>query len=275
MPDPSSSCLFSIPEILELVLQHVPPLDLLSSCRAVCRTWNDIISTSWTLKYYATTGLDSDQYLLGVPRPELTPAARDILSLFWRRLYTFLNTVELGNPKFLPGLYKLYTSFEYPFQNIITVRPPQGRKRDFNFHKITFRRVLRSRDRDAEERRRSVFEKVFGQNGGYEELQAGTHPLRNIAYALCERAHHLEPERFLSLSHHGDFYAFYGDPTYFKPTAVRFKIKHPRTVETSVGPFRGERQPLDIEKCVQVEFLRGEPFSVSIKHIGTIIVERD
>ncbi|EPS37488.1 hypothetical protein H072_8773 [Dactylellina haptotyla CBS 200.50] len=80
-------------EILELILLNVPPLSLITNFRLVCKTWNSLLETSASLKYYATTGL----YLDCAPKPSdrpsrisnlpiVTPLAFDILEIFWRKL---------------------------------------------------------------------------------------------------------------------------------------------------------------------------------------------
>ncbi|KAF3173533.1 hypothetical protein TWF788_008906 [Orbilia oligospora] len=281
MPASSCSPLFSIPEIIEQVLQHVPPLELLGSCRAVCLVWNRVISTSWLLKYYSITGLYPQQQLSAISLLQLTPAARGILSLFWQKLHDLLAKAGRKDPELASILYKLYTSFQHPLRTIVLFQPPPGQQQNLESYKTTSPPALRCHDRDAEGRRRLVFESLFAQNNGYEDLEEGNYPLQNIVYTLCERAHHLEPQTFLRISYNGDFYTPYGDRTYFKPRSVRVKVHIPRVTNEPVedqsvissdihsrdmrwGRLIGEPlQPW--ERVVSVEFSREEPFTVSAK----------
>ncbi|KAK6331652.1 hypothetical protein TWF718_002200 [Orbilia javanica] len=106
----TTSPIFLIHEILEGILLEVPAIDLLLNCRAVCKTWKDLIeSTSPDLKYYSLSGLkrpvtvpNGEQRKPQTPplerghaaRPHsttkpteiLTPLAVDILGIFWKRL---------------------------------------------------------------------------------------------------------------------------------------------------------------------------------------------
>ncbi|KAK6524470.1 hypothetical protein TWF281_011378 [Arthrobotrys megalospora] len=50
--------IFSIHEIIEKILLEVPAIDVLTNCRAVCRTWKVLIEVSSPdLKYYSLSGL--------------------------------------------------------------------------------------------------------------------------------------------------------------------------------------------------------------------------
>ncbi|KAF3170757.1 hypothetical protein TWF751_006585 [Orbilia oligospora] len=277
----ASSCshLFSIPEIIEQVFKHVPPLELLGSCCAVCLGWNRAISTSWLLKYYSITGLYPRQQLSAISPLQLTPAARSILSLFWQKLHGLLAKAGRKNPELASILYKLYTSFQHPLRTIVLFQPPPGQQQNLESYKITSPPALRCPDRDAEGCRRLVFESLFAQNNGYEDLKEGNYPLQNIVYTLCERAHHLEPETSSRISYSGDFYNPYGDRTYFKPRSVRVKIYIPRITDELVenqSVISSDTQSRDMrwgrligeplqpwERVVSVELSREEPFTVS------------
>ncbi|KAF3316949.1 hypothetical protein TWF173_000954 [Orbilia oligospora] len=278
MPASSYSRLFSIPEILELILRHVPPLELLGSCRAVCLAWNEVISTSWLLKYYSITGLYPQEQLSAISLLQLTPAARGILSLFWQKLHGLLAKAGRKDPELAGILYKLYTSFQHPLRTIVLFQPPPGQQQNLEFYKIT-PPALRCYDRDAEGRRRLVFDSLFAQNNGYEDLKEGNYPLQNIAYTFCERAYHLEPQTSSRISYNGDFYNPYRDRTYSKPRSVRVKVHIPRITDEPVedqSVISSDTQSRDMpwgrligeplqpwERVVSVEFSREEPFTVS------------
>lgn len=79
-----TSRIFEIPEILEQILLQTPAILLLSSCRLVRRSWNNLISTSPSLQTYLRSG----GYHPGHPTSEyreVTPLARDIIALFWKQ----------------------------------------------------------------------------------------------------------------------------------------------------------------------------------------------
>ncbi|KAK6541574.1 hypothetical protein TWF694_007377 [Orbilia ellipsospora] len=97
---PQNSTGFSVlltPEIAELVLLEVPAVELLTTCRRVCRIWRDLIDTSSPkLRYYSLSGLD----LHGQQNPDgqiLTPLAIEVLSIFWKRLAR--KSITYGKPE--------------------------------------------------------------------------------------------------------------------------------------------------------------------------------
>ncbi|KAK6533640.1 hypothetical protein TWF694_002575 [Orbilia ellipsospora] len=77
-----------IPELLERVLLEVPAIELILSCRRVCKTWRDLIdTTSPQLKRYSTSGLG--EYEDDDPNHKseiLTPLAIQVLGMFWKTL---------------------------------------------------------------------------------------------------------------------------------------------------------------------------------------------
>ncbi|KAF3230365.1 hypothetical protein TWF192_009797 [Orbilia oligospora] len=111
-----TSSIFLIHEVLEGILLEVPAIDLILNCRAVCKTWKDLIeSTSPDLKYYSLSGLrrtsasasatENEEekrpetptlppwvdptptyHTVAKPNPILTPLALDILRIFWKRM---------------------------------------------------------------------------------------------------------------------------------------------------------------------------------------------
>ncbi|KAF3315816.1 hypothetical protein TWF173_003012 [Orbilia oligospora] len=111
-----TSPIFLIHEVLEGILLEVPAIDLILNCRAVCKTWKDLIeSTSPDLKYYSLSGLrrtnasasatENEEekrpetptlppwvdptptyHTIVKPNPILTPLALDILRIFWKRM---------------------------------------------------------------------------------------------------------------------------------------------------------------------------------------------
>ncbi|KAF3934544.1 hypothetical protein ABW19_dt0208447 [Dactylella cylindrospora] len=102
------SPLFLIPELLTQILLSVPPIQVLTSCRRVSRTWKALIETSPELIYYTKTGytdfkpgagakFDIDERLAdrtatpnenisNKPMFTLTPVAQDALQIIWERL---------------------------------------------------------------------------------------------------------------------------------------------------------------------------------------------
>ncbi|KAK6338612.1 hypothetical protein TWF696_009424 [Orbilia brochopaga] len=60
-PEPSNvngrrpSPVFTIPEVITLILTHVPPVELLASSRRVCRTWKAAVDTSPVLRWRTWT----------------------------------------------------------------------------------------------------------------------------------------------------------------------------------------------------------------------------
>ncbi|KAK6506890.1 hypothetical protein TWF481_005348 [Arthrobotrys musiformis] len=102
---PPTPPIFLIPELAEKILLEVPALQVLTTCRAVCKTWRDLIDTSSPdLKYYSTSGLKrpstcTSNIVAGPSRPRqrpppylaphpqlLTPIAVDVLTIFWKKL---------------------------------------------------------------------------------------------------------------------------------------------------------------------------------------------
>ncbi|EPS45540.1 hypothetical protein H072_464 [Dactylellina haptotyla CBS 200.50] len=92
---PDSKTISSLaPEILELILLHIPAIELLTTCHAVCKKWKNIIETSEEVGFYATTGLRKSElkiYPRGTKNVDeiprfATPMALEVLSRFWRKL---------------------------------------------------------------------------------------------------------------------------------------------------------------------------------------------
>ncbi|KAK6514613.1 hypothetical protein TWF281_004811 [Arthrobotrys megalospora] len=226
MSEISPHRLFQISEIIELILGHVPPVELLGSCRAVCRVWNEVVSTSWLLKYYSITGLHPTQRLSAISLLQLTPAARSILSLFWEKLYALVTIpgIKERRNEFLTELYRLYTSYKHPFQTIALFQPPPGHQGDLSYYNVVFTPPLRCGDRHEIGR---AFEVLFAQDD--EELLQNTYPLQNIAYTLCENAYYVENHDFLRKNpFYSSFYAHYGSTKYFIPRSVLFKVEVPQ-----------------------------------------------
>ncbi|KAK6498382.1 hypothetical protein TWF481_010973 [Arthrobotrys musiformis] len=91
-----------IPELLELILVSLPPLEVLTTWRTVCRLWRDIIDTSPVLKF-STWRAES---IPGRQAPKVTtksyqrnPLVLEILSNFWIRLNTFDDSPLQENPE--------------------------------------------------------------------------------------------------------------------------------------------------------------------------------
>ncbi|KAF3909955.1 hypothetical protein ABW20_dc0105073 [Dactylellina cionopaga] len=86
-----------IPEIVEQIFlsTEFEVVEVLTTHRAICKTWRAVIDTSPALKYYSTTGLrlgntgaiTDDRSSLLTPRP--TPAACLIIKTFWRKIAQF------------------------------------------------------------------------------------------------------------------------------------------------------------------------------------------
>ncbi|KAK6540203.1 hypothetical protein TWF694_009022 [Orbilia ellipsospora] len=92
-----ANCLL-IPEILEMVLLNVPPIQVIASQR-VCKTWHSLTITSPTLISYTTTGVSladskvskerfSNEYggRWYFPRSPITPLSKSILDRLWTRV---------------------------------------------------------------------------------------------------------------------------------------------------------------------------------------------
>ncbi|EPS39474.1 hypothetical protein H072_6709 [Dactylellina haptotyla CBS 200.50] len=78
-----------IPELAELVFVSLPAFELLSSCRAVCRLWRDVIDSSPVVEYYTWRSSS----IPGRLRPKINqlnfqrnPVIPHILSKFWQRV---------------------------------------------------------------------------------------------------------------------------------------------------------------------------------------------
>ncbi|KAK6514617.1 hypothetical protein TWF281_004815 [Arthrobotrys megalospora] len=91
-PVPDIPAALLIPEILEQILMNVPIIDFISSCRAVCTAWRELICLSSVLQYYHATGIrglpvDQDETSFN-PKdpPKLTPAAEELIRVLWGRL---------------------------------------------------------------------------------------------------------------------------------------------------------------------------------------------
>ncbi|EPS37621.1 hypothetical protein H072_8671 [Dactylellina haptotyla CBS 200.50] len=77
-----TSPVFTIPELVEMIIFELPAIEILSTCRAVSRTWRNVVDNpSPRLKSYAYSGL-RDHGLSFC----LTPIAVQILAQFWRKL---------------------------------------------------------------------------------------------------------------------------------------------------------------------------------------------
>ncbi|KAF3927050.1 hypothetical protein AA313_de0200198 [Arthrobotrys entomopaga] len=109
-PDPpkQTSPVFLVPEILESILIHLPAFTVLVKCRQVSKTWQTVIDSSPSLRYYATVGLRLDKqtqherlYVYESPYSHLhtrayapiqvqviTPMAMELLASFWIKLMT-------------------------------------------------------------------------------------------------------------------------------------------------------------------------------------------
>ncbi|KAK6360946.1 hypothetical protein TWF730_007061 [Orbilia blumenaviensis] len=82
-----------IPELLELILTALPPLQVLTTCRQVCALWRDIIDTSPVIKYttWRAETIPGRKPLRITDRSyERNPLVKDILGAFWRRLNYFI-----------------------------------------------------------------------------------------------------------------------------------------------------------------------------------------
>ncbi|KAF3925415.1 hypothetical protein AA313_de0203293 [Arthrobotrys entomopaga] len=92
-----ANCLL-IPEILEMVLINIPPIQVITT-RRVCKTWASLINTSPTLKSYTTTGLSLNETQIPkqrftndygggwyFPRSPVTPLAKSILDRIWTKI---------------------------------------------------------------------------------------------------------------------------------------------------------------------------------------------
>ncbi|KAK6529123.1 hypothetical protein TWF694_004338 [Orbilia ellipsospora] len=92
--------MFLLPEILESILLQLPAITVLIRCRRVSKTWQALIDTSPSLRYYTSTGLDKQLqhrplfYSLvpentddpSQPPKVVTPMAMEVLSSFWIKL---------------------------------------------------------------------------------------------------------------------------------------------------------------------------------------------
>ncbi|KAK6514604.1 hypothetical protein TWF281_004801 [Arthrobotrys megalospora] len=94
----SHASILLIPELLELVLVSLPPVEVLTTCRAVCRLWRDLIDTSPVIKFSSWRA----ESIPGRQAPRVTPKSYqrnplvlEILSNFWIRL----NTIEDDTPE--------------------------------------------------------------------------------------------------------------------------------------------------------------------------------
>ncbi|KAF3318190.1 hypothetical protein TWF173_008924 [Orbilia oligospora] len=86
---------FELPELLESVLLQVPPVIVHTTCRLVCKQWQEIIETTPALGHYTKTGLwlpdkvfknANTEQTLPEPFCAFTPMAIDVLQIYWRKL---------------------------------------------------------------------------------------------------------------------------------------------------------------------------------------------
>ncbi|KAF3932936.1 hypothetical protein ABW20_dc0101395 [Dactylellina cionopaga] len=76
-------------EILEQIILNVPAIEVLTTCRRVCKTWKILVETSSPLNFYSTTGLSySDKHRAerADSLPQVTPMAVAVLHKFWKKL---------------------------------------------------------------------------------------------------------------------------------------------------------------------------------------------
>ncbi|KAF3932903.1 hypothetical protein ABW20_dc0100158 [Dactylellina cionopaga] len=81
-------------EIVEQILLDIPAIDVLTTCRQVCKAWKTMVETSSPkLKFYSTTGLrvrkkkdEADKEIADGQPPEITPMALQVLRQFWKKL---------------------------------------------------------------------------------------------------------------------------------------------------------------------------------------------
>ncbi|KAJ6258304.1 hypothetical protein Dda_6344 [Drechslerella dactyloides] len=87
------SPILTIPEILTLILSHVPPIELLVSCRRVCRNWKATIDASPILRWQTWTSHSTaaippsirDSSPLDACIFELNPLALHFVQRVWRQ----------------------------------------------------------------------------------------------------------------------------------------------------------------------------------------------
>ncbi|KAF3909948.1 hypothetical protein ABW20_dc0104228 [Dactylellina cionopaga] len=134
---PVASNAFFIPEILEQILYDVPWIELVTTCRAVCKVWREVLDTSPTLKRYKETGERSPLSTSKTDEPDdeiqgkniiemLTPAAILVILRFQRRLAYFCEIDGILNKSNLPclGQVVLWQMFNSPtIKSIILFRP--------------------------------------------------------------------------------------------------------------------------------------------------------
>ncbi|KAK6330010.1 hypothetical protein TWF718_003437 [Orbilia javanica] len=88
-----------IPELLELVLSALPALEVLTTCRTICKLWRDLIDTSPTIKYTTWRSEFPPGRTTGPKVTETTyqrnPLVLELLSNFWARLNTIQQPVPL------------------------------------------------------------------------------------------------------------------------------------------------------------------------------------
>ncbi|KAF3934507.1 hypothetical protein ABW19_dt0205197 [Dactylella cylindrospora] len=117
--DPSPALL--IPEILEVILLGVPAIEVLTSIRAVCRTWKSVVETSPELQYYTEIGFTRAQVkslLANRDRAiiEPLPLAFQIIQKFWAKVRRIPRTIHDSSPveerdgEFLERLHEVYRS---------------------------------------------------------------------------------------------------------------------------------------------------------------------
>ncbi|KAK6540470.1 hypothetical protein TWF694_009264 [Orbilia ellipsospora] len=77
-----------IPEVLEDIFLHVPALELILSCRLVCKAWRDLIDAeSPALKEYTASGIRrEDSPIENGESTIFTPMAIHFYSMLWKKL---------------------------------------------------------------------------------------------------------------------------------------------------------------------------------------------
>ncbi|KAF3932979.1 hypothetical protein ABW20_dc0103693 [Dactylellina cionopaga] len=93
-------------EILEQILLDLPAIELLTTCRQVCKTWKILIETSSPLRYYSTTGLRfCDRHK--VDPFHVSPMALEVLRQLWKKFgLAFEPNTKPPSPRFISLLVK-------------------------------------------------------------------------------------------------------------------------------------------------------------------------
>ncbi|KAK6525253.1 hypothetical protein TWF694_005399 [Orbilia ellipsospora] len=89
-----------IPELAELILTSLPPLEVLTTSRRVCKLWRDLIDSSTVIKYH-TWRLDSIPGRTAAKIDRLNfqrnPLILTILARFWQSLNEHNNNIIIQN----------------------------------------------------------------------------------------------------------------------------------------------------------------------------------